>query len=255
MKKLITTDATATRAIPIQSKTVKFIQDSNSELHNLIAESLVGVNYDNTKHYVITGCVNTGSGSNYIISAGLVYSGGVLYLVPSATFTLGGGEYAVLSLTTTYLSGVDPVTFIGTTNSYNIHEDKKLVVASAVSGSGVVDYNDLIFVTAKQTLTLTANYSAGSPVSVRRNRDGMISLVGGANGGASAATTQTITTLPVGYRPLTALSIIHRTNTAQDLVITIDTAGNMVCSGILGGATSLNGVGIIFDSFPPFYTK
>lgn len=145
MKKLITTDATATRAIPIQSKTVKYLQDSYTEMTVSLAKGIIGVSYNPSLHYAVMGCINYGTGSTYDISEGLILSGNTLYYVPaSGIFTVAGANVPVCTITTTYLSGVDPVTFIGTTNSYNIHEDKRIIIAGGASGSGTFDYSSLI---------------------------------------------------------------------------------------------------------------
>lgn len=260
MKALITSNATSTLGIPIQSKTLGFLEDSRKELVLALAKGIIGVDYNVSNAYVLHGCVNTGSGANFIISAGVILYNGEIFLVPAATFTTSGADVAVVSNVTTYLSGVDPVTFIGGTSSYNIHSDKTYVIAAASSGSGVVNYSDLVFVTAQQTLTAAANYTA-TGTKCRRNRDGLVTLSGSILCGAAAVWGQTITTLPAGYRPASTISqhcILSTGGAPYHIMATmVITTGGVVyiSSTSLAPSTALNGYTMLFESITPFYNN
>ena len=260
MKELITTNATSTLAIPIQSKTLKFLEDSRKELSLALGKSIIGIDYNSSLVYVLHGCVNTGSGSTYTISAGVILYNGEIYLVPSASFTLSGVLDARVQLGTTYLAGVDPVPFIGGTSSYNIHADKTIGISAGNISVGICSYSDLVFVTAQQTLTATANYTA-TATKCRKNRDGMVTMSGGILCGAAAVWGQTITTLPAGYRPSSAVAqaIVLATIGAPYFImatLSITTGGAMsIVSTSLAPATALNGYSFTFDSIVPFFNN
>lgn len=145
MKKIKTSDITSSVGLPVKSGTIQHLQDSYKELFEVMFKTF-GKGTDNTTVYVLYGCENTGSGSNYIISAGAVYYAGEIYLVDAATFTVSGGNVPVATITTTYLTAAnaDPVTLTNSTTA-NVHEIRKMVIASGASGSGTANYSAFNF--------------------------------------------------------------------------------------------------------------
>jgi hypothetical protein len=142
MKKVLTSSITSTVAMPIKSGTLSHLQAAYQEALDAIAKNLIP-NYQANTVYILAGCKNTGSGLSYIISSGALYYNGEVYLVDSATFTASSGQVAVASVATSYLSAAnaDPVEFTDGV-SRNVHEIKKVALASGVSGSGIADFSD-----------------------------------------------------------------------------------------------------------------
>lgn len=145
MRKLITTFITSGANQPIKQGTLDHLQLAYAEAFNALGQSKVGVNYDATKVYILSGCANTGSGANYIISAGAVFYNGEIYLVDAATFTLTGSNVATGTVTATFFAAAnaDPVDFTDG-SSHNVHQINKVVIGQGLSGSGTANYLDFI---------------------------------------------------------------------------------------------------------------
>ena len=115
-----------------------------------IAESLkamIGSGYDATKMYVLNGCINSGSGSSFVISAGSVFYGGEVYLVDAVSFSTTGSNVAVATITTTNNTtdySADPCEF-SDGSLENVHNIRKVVIASGASGSGTKNYSSFDF--------------------------------------------------------------------------------------------------------------
>lgn len=145
MRNLKLTDITTGVGMPLKSGSLTHVQLAYKEAFENLTKSVIGNCYDNTKGYVIYGCVNTGSGSSYNISAGAIFYQGEIYLVDATTFTTSGSNVPVCTITTTYYTGTeaDQVEFTDSVLR-NVHEIRKIVIASGASGSGTVNYANLI---------------------------------------------------------------------------------------------------------------
>lgn len=160
MKKLLNTFITDTAQQPIKKGTLEFIQQAHIENTAATLIGLIGSGYNFITPYIISGCVNTGSGSNYVFSGGNIFYLGIMYAVPSATFTVSGGQVPVCVLTaTSYGTDADPVTFTdGTT--HNVHIDTTITIQAGASGSGAFDFSACtvanIVVANEQTRAQTA---------------------------------------------------------------------------------------------------
>lgn len=149
MKILKTSDITASIAMPVKKGTLDHIQAAYKEGMDAIAKAFInflGIAYNASNFYILHGCANSGTGSDYNISAGAIFYNGEIYLVDATTFTAAGGETCVGIITTTYFAAdeADPVTFTDGILR-NVHEIRKIVFASGVSGSGDVDFADLVY--------------------------------------------------------------------------------------------------------------
>jgi hypothetical protein len=173
MRKIDESEITATSEMYFKKGTWTHLQAAYTELFEAVMRREFK-NYSGSVPYVIYGCVNTGSGSNYIISAGAIFYAGEIYLVDSVTFTAGGGDTCVGTITTTqYGTDADPVTFSdGAAKS--VHDIRKIVFASGVSGSGTFDFSALSyyggsdnFTDITSAITLHANFSSSNKT-VRR---------------------------------------------------------------------------------------
>ncbi len=130
---------------PFTAPSLLFLQQAYQEAIDAICRSK---GFLQTKIYVLYGCVNsTFGGSTFTISAGAVYYAGEIFLVDAVTFTQAMGQTAVGSLVVTN-PAPDPTTFEDGINR-NVHDVRKIVVASGVSGTGITgnsnsDFNNWI---------------------------------------------------------------------------------------------------------------
>lgn len=167
MKKLDMSNAVYPAEQPIVGRTLEFLQESWQELGNALFMGMINGNYTASSFVILYGCVNTGSGSNYIISAGAVMYNGIYFEVPAATFTASGGQTAVGSFVTTQDSA-DPIKMRPSGTQVSVHNVTKLVFTGAVSGTGDVDFANMVTLTkiaqqitlATQTTTSTSYVNA-----------------------------------------------------------------------------------------------
>lgn len=143
MKVLDTTNITNTSQFPIKKGTLDFLQFAHIETVKAVIKGLIGSTYSDSIFYILSGCVNTGSGLNYIISEGYIYYNGYINFVPAVSFTATSGQVAVLYQNIVpYTTYADPVTFSDTTVRY-VHNDYQWGIESGVAGSGAVNYSAL----------------------------------------------------------------------------------------------------------------
>lgn len=144
MKRLSTTPISDVAKMPIKKGTLEFLQDSHKECTDSLVKAIVGSSYDPSKAYVLYGCIDSGVGDNHIITAGAIFFNGEVYLVDATTFTATSPNVPVLTIATTqFYTDADPVIFTDTT-SHNVHDIRKIVIASGASGSGIANYADVI---------------------------------------------------------------------------------------------------------------
>ena len=130
--------------MPVKSGTVVHMQAAYAEAISSICQALTG-SYDPTKVYVLSGCVNTGTGSNYIISAGSVFFNGEVYQVPAATFTIVPPQVAEGTITVSFFSAynADSVQFTDGVLR-NVHQIRQIIMGAALAGSGAGDFVNFI---------------------------------------------------------------------------------------------------------------
>ena len=138
MKQLTTTLFSDTAQFPVKKGTLAFLQQAPKEVIAQVLQALIGPTYDNSKFYVLYGCVNSGSGSSYIISDGAVFFFGEVFAVPATSFTTAGANVPIFSLVTTqYNTNADPVTLTDG-SVVNVHDVRTMHV---ISGASSVLYN------------------------------------------------------------------------------------------------------------------
>jgi len=143
MKKLDLSSVSATNQFPVKEGTLDFINLAYQECITALGNNLLGDKANSANGYRLYGCKNTGTGLNFIISAGAIFYGGEVFLVPAATFTAAGGQTAVANIVITqYTTNADPVIFTDAV-SRNVHNIRSVVFASAVSASGLFDFNNI----------------------------------------------------------------------------------------------------------------
>lgn len=146
MKHILTSAIAGTTGMRFKSGTLVHLQAAYAEALNSITQERIGGGYDPTKAYLMYGCVNSGTGVFYNISAGAIFYNGEVYQVPATSFTIGGSNVAVGVLTTTYFTDptADAVTFTDGTPR-NVHEILTINFGAGLSGSGVSDYTNLVY--------------------------------------------------------------------------------------------------------------
>lgn len=131
--------------MPIKKGTLQFLQDAHKETVNNVLLALAGPDFDGTKMYVLWGCENTGTYPAYDISAGAVWYLGEVYAFDGAAFSVTGANVAVVKLDITqYTTNADPVTFTDAV-ARNVHNVRKVIIGDYVSGSGLQNFEDVIF--------------------------------------------------------------------------------------------------------------
>ncbi len=262
MKKVLYNNISATAAQPFKSGTWQHLQESYTELIVAAVQALIGEDYDYSTPYALTNLNNTQTPPDYTIISGFVLFEGVIYETSGTAFTTAGPQVAVGSIATTYLTSAaaDPVTFTDG-NAHNVHEIKKINFAAGTSGSGAFDYDDLVFVHnggAWIDLTPNAFWTEVSQFQYKKNRDGLVTVRGVLQGGASAAYGDVIATLPTGYRPASQpfLTCIEQYNIGTSahgtafVSISHSTGQIIVNSGAAGAPTGTYGHSFDFS----FYT-
>lgn len=145
MKILDVSSITDSARMPIKSGTLAFLQQAYGEALTGIIVSLIGPTYSPSTMYVLSGCVNTGAGSNYTISSGYVFFNGEIYSVPSAGFSTTGTDVPIfVLLVNQFTTNADPVTFTDSSVK-NVHNIRQVLVQSGASGSGLANYSDGVF--------------------------------------------------------------------------------------------------------------
>ena len=169
MKRLDTTPITTSVAMPLKSGILDFMQDAHKETTQALISTIID-NPTTGTIYVLSGCVNTGSGANYIISAGQVFYNGEIFQVDATSFTIAGSQYAFANLLTTqYTTNADPVTFTDATPR-NVCNIRKIEILSS-AGSGYPLYSDFVFLDNIQAeLTSLKSLVAGIVPYIPKNR-------------------------------------------------------------------------------------
>jgi hypothetical protein len=239
MKKVNVSNVAPGAAMKFKNGTFDHINSAIVETGKYLAIKSIGESYSNAGTcYVLWGCVNSGSGLNYIISEGAVFLGGEIFHVPAQSITVAGGQTPQITQSSTFTTGTnaDPVSFTDA-STHNIHEDRICTFTAVTTSGSYLEFPQLIRVNYSKALTLTANYSTGFSSTPTLIRNGSVVQGKGIIAcGASAATTQVISTLDVEFRPTV--------NRMFPCVIT-DNGGNFKYANVIlltNGQLSINNV-------------
>lgn len=142
MRKLSTTAISNSNGMPVKGGTLDHVQLAYQEAVNALARNLIGRDIDNTRGYILFGCLNTGTTAAMNVTAGAIFYAGEVYLVDA--FNLNVAQTAVASVQTSYYqTNADPVTFTDGVQR-NVHEIRKIVFSDGASGSGLFDFNNMV---------------------------------------------------------------------------------------------------------------
>lgn len=150
MKKILTNSITTAVGMPLKSGSLDHLQAAYTEAIGEVGKAIAGSGYLPDTVYILSGLVNTGSGSNYIISAGSVFYNNEVFLVPAATFTTTGLQVPVGVITESFFSDVsaDPVTFTDGTPR-NVHQIRQVILQAGGSTTGIGIYTNFISTTKR----------------------------------------------------------------------------------------------------------
>lgn len=167
MKKVLSGDIAAGARQPYTKVTHEWYNAMIKDGIDSVIRGLVGNN--NSDYIVLWGCINSAA-PNANISAGAIWFNGEIYLCDAFVDASISGAI-VGTLTTTY-DAADPILFTNN-NSYNVHQNIKMVWSDAASGSGTVDYADVVFKTVEGMYvpTLRAFNSVGALIGTVANTD------------------------------------------------------------------------------------
>jgi len=148
-----------TKQQPFLGGSLAFLQAGNTEIVKGIAIALMGsANYalSSTKVIILSGC-NWNAGTT-IIFEGLVFYNQEIYYFPGANIS-GYANVPVFQTDFTNPSP-DPITFSdGSTG--NVHNQRRLKVVDAVSGTGLCDVKDAIYISQNNGTTISlSNFAA-----------------------------------------------------------------------------------------------
>ncbi len=155
MKKVLSNNIATGVRQPYTQVTHEWYNDMITEASNALSRMAVG--NSTTDFIVLFGCDNSDS-PDADISAGAVFYNGEIYLCPAfvdATIT----NDIVGTITTAY-DALDPLLF-SDGNSYDVHQVKTIVWSDAVSGSGDIDYADLVYPSKQNSYTPTVSGGSG----------------------------------------------------------------------------------------------
>lgn len=242
MKSIVTTDITASAAAKIKKGTLDHINAMASEGPVQLAISLIGADYDNTKAYILYGCEDSNASATvFDMSAGLVLWAGELLYTPAQSITVSAGQtirfYPTPSYTTS--AAADPVTFTdGTT--HNIHLNNGGVWVGAATGSTATLLPNMInaYNPIKVTVSSYGSKVSSGSIICRKNRANMVSIQGDITFSSLGLSTESVCTLPSGYKPNVILYNIPITDGSAIILITINTSGNVQATTLSGTLAS-----------------
>jgi hypothetical protein len=155
MKKVLSNNIATGVRQPYTKVTHEWYNAMRTEAANALARMSVGSS--TTDFIILFGCDNTNE-PNADISAGAIFYNGEIYLCPA--FVDASITNAIVGTITTTYDASDPVLF-SDGNSYNVHEDKIIVWSDAASGTGDVDFDDLVFPFKVRSYTPTMGTEGG----------------------------------------------------------------------------------------------
>lgn len=128
---------------PFTGRSLQFLQEGLQDALNALGRGLVGADYNTSTVYVLNGLEMTGVNND--VANGYVFYNQELWLVEGATNTAAFIDGVVLIQSTPIDPAYDPVVFSDGVPK-NVHNIRRLQVVDQLPGSGVADYNQLVFV-------------------------------------------------------------------------------------------------------------
>lgn len=224
-----------------------------------IIESIIGGSYDASLSYVLKGCIKTSTGGTTSITGGYIFGvskaiGGLvtetqLYNVAPQSFADPAGGDVVVCKAQAFYTPANPAIFADG-GSHNVRAEWRIVFSAGASGSGDVDFTDLVGFS--QGFTALSAGSGWTSVGAKYRKDlfDKVSIDGGFII-SSGPPSPTVTTIPVGFRP-SADQVVQATefdgsSTYGPVTVQISAStGQVTCSTVVVGGHTLYLSGIGF---------
>jgi hypothetical protein len=127
---------------PFTGGSLDFLQNANKEVVLAAIIGEIGNSYDSTKAYIISGLYAYGTNQ---YQEGYVLFGGEIYYSAGKSSVTAFVNVPVLTITITNDVTADPVTFTDGI-SRSVHNNRKLVLSDAISGTGTFDLSDALHI-------------------------------------------------------------------------------------------------------------
>ena len=137
---------------PFTGRSLQFLQEGLQDALNAVARGIVGSNYSTSTVYVLNGLGMSGVGND--IADGYAFYNQEIWLVEGALSTASYSDAPVLIQVGVIDPAYDPVLFSDGIYK-NVHNIRRLRIVDQVSGTGVADYSQVVFVNRKQQTRLT----------------------------------------------------------------------------------------------------
>lgn len=138
---------------PFKGTSLEFLQEGMKSMVNALAQSRVGEVTTGDKAYAMFGCRATLlSPFTFSYESGFIFdqvTGECYLFVGTASLTIT--DTAVIKLLETNDATADPSIF-SDGSSHNVHKIRRCQIYDSTSGSGIVDYNNLVFVQTNNTI-------------------------------------------------------------------------------------------------------
>jgi hypothetical protein len=161
MRKLdLTSIIAGVRRLGAVAEILEYMESAYTEIG---AELIKGLIAGTVQPVILSGCVNTGSGSDYDISFGCIFLNGEVFQLSGFSGTAPGGQVPVLQLanTSTQLAYTD-------NTSHTTLVTRSLVWTFGTSGSGLADFTDLVTLkTAINDYLLAVSSQINNAISVK----------------------------------------------------------------------------------------
>lgn len=227
-----------------------------------IIESILGASFNPSTNYILKGCVKTSSAGTTNITAGYIFGvskalGGMIartyvYTVAAQSFPDPTGSDVVVGTVTPFSqSYADPTEFVDlTTNlitTHNVHNEYRIVWSAGPSGSGDLDFDDLVSILPQPVAVTNGAGWNTSIVFVKKSLLTTTLELTGTAATTSASPDQTIATLPVGYRPISSTlvpAVKLTSGVAAIIPVIIDSLSGNITIANAGDVPAASGVGV-----------
>jgi hypothetical protein len=151
MRKIDLSSISTNVGMPIKSGVLSHLQLAYQEVISALFQAGLKNSYDPSRYYVLHGCGNGYAYPDFGVSSGAIFHNGEIFEVDDTIFTLSGSDVSVGTITTTFFSGADADPILFTDNiPRSVLQIRKITFGAALSGTGDVDYADLIFLSGTE---------------------------------------------------------------------------------------------------------
>lgn len=148
---------------PFTGRSLQFLQEGLQDALNSLGRCLAGADYNNSTVYVLNGLEMTGANDD--IANGYAFYNQELWLVEGATNTAAFIDGVVLIQSTPIDPAYDPVVFSDGVPK-NVHNIRRLKIVDQNPGSGIADYNQVVFINRNKITAKTGTLQSTASASI-----------------------------------------------------------------------------------------